>query len=432
MEIQIFENFLKKLQVSKKFSADVMWAMSGFAVMGFCGILLNIFIAKYYGASALGVFNQVYAVFILFSQFSVAGVHLSVLKNVVRFGTDRKKSDAIISASIYLTAAISIVVFTIVFLLRDFFGYIFNSRNVAVGLAYGSPGLFFWALNKVYLAFHNACRRIKIFSFFNALRFVLLLLFLMAFIVFELPRKKLPAIISLSEVSLFSLLMLYSLKHMRFSASTEVKEWLAKHFVFGLKGALGHILMDINTRVDILILGVFASDRFVGIYSFAAMLAEGFYQLPIVFRTNVNPIITKYKFTKDAEELENIVNKGKKLFYLLLAPIGIIAIFCYPLIIKIFSLSADPLQGWPVFAILLCGILMSGGYIPFQMIFNQAGYPAYQTLFFSLIFFTNLILNLILIPVMGMIGAAVATGIAFVSQVLYIKIIAAKILKIRI
>jgi O-antigen/teichoic acid export membrane protein len=432
MKIQVIENLLKKLPVSKKFSTDVAWNMSGFAVMGACGILINIFIAKYYDASALGVFNQVYAVFILFSQLSVAGIHLSVLKNVAQFSTNRGKTDAIFSASIYLTAAMSFVVFMIVFFLRDFFGYIFNSRNVAVGILYGSPGLFFWALNKVYLVFYNASRRIKVFSFFNALRFVFLLLFLIVFIVFALPPEKLPAIISLSEVSLLLLLMLYSLKNIRFSLSAEVKEWIIKHFVFGLKGALGHILMDINTRVDILILGVFASDRIVGIYSFAAMLAEGFYQLPIVFRTNVNPVITKYKFTKGAAELENIVNKGKRLFYLFLAPIGIIAVFCYPLIIKIFSLSADPLKGWPVFAILLCGILLSGGYIPFQMIFNQAGYPSSQTLLFFLIFFTNLILNLILIPVMGMIGAAVATGIAFVSQVLYIKMIAAKTLKIRI
>ena len=50
------------------------------------------------------------------------------------------------------------------------------------------------------------------------------------------------------------------------------------------------ILTEVNTRVDILVLGYFHGDTLVGVYSFAAILAEGFSQLPMVVRRSIDPL----------------------------------------------------------------------------------------------------------------------------------------------
>lgn len=195
---------------------------------------------------------------------------------------------------------------------------------------------------------------------------------------------------------------------------------------------VGNLLLDANTRLDVLMLGIFASDRVVGIYSFASMLADGFKQLPVVLRTNINPILTRYRFTRSAVELENMVKRVRKMCYILLVPAGIFAMACFPLLVHVFSLSGELLTGWPVFMVLLSGLILSSGYLPFQMILNQAGKPLYQTLLLLFIFLTNFILNLALIPVLGMMGAAMATGISSVSFVFYLKVLTGKQLRIKI
>jgi hypothetical protein len=57
-----------------RFRRDVAWNVASIAVLGVSGIALNAIIARTYDAAALGVFNQVMAAYILFSQLAVGGV----------------------------------------------------------------------------------------------------------------------------------------------------------------------------------------------------------------------------------------------------------------------------------------------------------------------------------------------------------------------
>ena len=76
--------------------------------------------------------------------------------------------------------------------------------------------------------------------------------------------------------------------------------------------------------------------------------------------------------------------------------------------------------------------MITGGYIPFQMIFNQIGMPFEQTKFLVLSFVWNISLNLILIPIVGIYGAALAVFSSFIFQVIYMKIRLNKLTKIKI
>jgi len=170
----------------------------------------------------------------------------------------------------------------------------------------------------------------------------------------------------------------------------------------------------------VLLLGLFASDSIVGVYSFAAMLAEGFAQLPVVLRTNINPLLTQTYYDNGTSALQSTVQRVKKLSYIFLIPVGLIAILSTPLL-NLFGFDQEFNQSWLVFAILMTGILLSAGYLPFQMIFNQVGQPGRQTLFLIMFFLTNVILNLLLIPYFGMYGSAVATALALALQIVYLK-----------
>src|SRR4030095_6718684 len=64
--------------------------------------------------------------------------------------------------------------------------------------------------------------------------------------------------------------------------------WVVRHLSFGWHALPGNLITELNTRIDVLVLAVFVSDRIVGVYSFVAMLAEGVFQIGVVVRAVVN------------------------------------------------------------------------------------------------------------------------------------------------
>jgi Na+-driven multidrug efflux pump len=89
-------------------------------------------------------------------------------------------------------------------------------------------------------------------------------------------------------------------------------------------------------------------------------------------------------------------------------------------------------QSWGLFTILMLGNILAAGYLPFQLIFNQTGHPGEQTFFIFILFATNTLLNLVLIPVLGMLGSAVATAGATVLQIVYLRQLTRRVIGIRI
>ena len=114
-----------------------------------------------------------------------------------------------------------------------------------------------------------------------------------------------------------------------------------------------------------------------------------------------------------------------------MVPIGLVAILGYPML-NLLGFAPEFNQSWSVFAILMAGILFSAGYLPFQMIFNQVGQPGHQTLFLVMFFLTNVILNMLFIPLFGMYGSALATALAFMFQIFYLKRLAFSRIGIRV
>ena len=62
------------------------------------------------------------------------------------------------------------------------------------------------------------------------------------------------------------------------------------HLRYGRSVVISGLSLELNARVDVLVLGGFLSSSYVGLYSFVAMLIEGFYQLIIVVKNFLNPL----------------------------------------------------------------------------------------------------------------------------------------------
>ena len=78
-------------------------------------------------------------------------------------------------------------------------------------------------------------------------------------------------------------------------------------------------------------------------------------------------------------------------------------------------------ESFGIFIILVVGVVIASGYLPFNMFFIQVGMPGRQTLYQVSVLMTAIVLNAVLIPLYGLVGAAVATAITFILAVVYLK-----------
>ena len=416
-----------------KFSIDALFNLFSVGISGILYILINTIIIHYYGEDVLGVFNQSYAVYIIIAQIAAFGIHLSVQQYTPRFFNDKEKINDSVTSALILVFLIATIVTLSCYPFTGMVATFFDSENVNQGLYYCLWGIVFFSLNKVLLAFINGVRKMKSFALFTFLRFFLMFVTLCYLIFFYDDSSLITIIFAIPELILFLILIGYSSSLFSLKLSSSSLSFIKEHFNFGRSAFVGNLLLDINTRVDVIMLGYFTTDQNVGIYSFVLAIAEGILQIPVVFRNNINPIITKASVMKNvSEQLNLLLKKNIVSFYKIIGGIALLTIALYPLGLFILGINEHFMTYWILYAILVFAIALASGYLPLTMIFNQMKLPHIQSLFFLILFVINVIGNFIFIQWIGIYGAAIGTALSYVAQLLFIKIFAHKYCHLRI
>lgn len=422
----------ESLSLKQRFNREVLWNVGSLGVLGASGVAINYVIGRYRGESALGVFNQVYAIYIVLSQFAIVGVHSSVLMHVSYNQGDTEKCSHITSAAMLLGLMMSAVVCLAIYWARVWLDRLY-SPDVVAGLVYVIPALLFFSLNKILMSVLNGLRNMRAYAVFNAMRFVFILATIIAVIALGLRAECLPVGFTVAEVLLFVGLMIYvnaALFALRMPQS--LRAWLAEHLWYGARGALSGIISDLNTRVDVLMLGYFTTDKAVGIYTMAATLAEGFLQLPVILQRNLNPIIGKCFAERAPGRIEEAARRVRRIIHPAMAAVGLAAALAYPLLIRALLPGQEFGASWPVFCILAVSVVVQSGYIPVGGILFQGGRPGAQTWLMACSLGLNALLNIALIPMWGIVGAAVATAVAYVLQAVLLLVFAKRLFGVRL
>ncbi len=400
-------------------AADLAWNYASLGVLAIGGIVINLVIAGGYGAAALGVFNQTYAIYVVASQLAVGGIHHSTLKHVAEHGGAGGGYGGIARAGLVLAALTGAVSAAIIALASAPLGQLLDSEQVATAILYIAPGLFLFALNKVNLAVLNGLRYMKMYAACQTLRFVAMVGFVVGAASYDAPVPVLSATFTFAEFLLALFLTPYVVLLDRKDGGG-LSGWIRTHAGFGIRSALSGLLMETNVRVDVLMLGIFAGDALVGIYSLAAIVAEGFYNLLVVVRNNVNPVLVGWLRDRRYHEMTAFMRRTRRYIYPLAALAGAALIAAYPMALPFISIDAAFRDGWVPLIILIGGIVLYSGTLPFDGILLQMGRPETHTLFVAAVAATNIALNAGLIPLLGMNGAALATAASMLLGRVYI------------
>ncbi len=410
-----------------RFRRDVVWNLGALGLAGVSGIALNTLLVLAYDTTVLGVFNQVFAAYIFFSQIAVLGVHLSGLKHVAS-----AKSDACASVVWSAYAAVgltSLFAAAGAWVLADPIASMLDSPDVAVGIVCIVPALVLFALNKVALGCLNGLRWMRAYAGLFMGRVVLMLGTLGVLILADAPARYAPVVFVVAEF--VTLVVATGLLLRIVGVGRVTRAWVQEHLSFGVRGAVSGVVVELNTRVDVLMLGVFATDSVVGVYSYAAMVAEGFFQAIVVIRNNYNPLLARLLAEDNKKDLRTLVHRGLRGTFGFMIPLGAAALTVGWGLTR-FAPHPEIEQGYLLFAILVSGIVLSAGYAAFGQVLVQAGRPGAHSVMVSLVLGFNVVANALLIPHYADVGAAIATSLAFVASAVLISVFARRLLALHI
>lgn len=408
----------------------IVWNYASLIILGVSGIGINFLIAHSFGASSLGVFNQIFAFYIVLSQFAVGGIHFSALKSVAEHYRNREKIESILSAGLILAGVLGLVVASILLLGKAVIGKLY-SADVVRGIGWLAPALVVFALNKVMISVLNGLHWMRLFAVAQAGRYLNLLLIIFCVSYIWKRPDLLPLSFFGAEILVFVFLIVTLFTRFRLSFS-QLVPWMEKHISFGMKGFLSGVLLELNTRVDVLILGIFTNDWVVGVYSFASTLAEGMYQLLVVVKNNINPILARLMAADQKSSVAALVRKVQSIVY----PCA----FSFLILLNVAVwlggqwgiVPEDIAGGIYILVILTTGIALISGYIPFDAILLQSGYPGYHSILTALIVWLNITFNFLLIPLWSSVGAACATVLAYLCGIFALNIMVRYILSFRL
>lgn len=399
---------------------DLLFNYVSLAILATSGLAANLVIAHLMGEAALGVFNQAFAIYIACSQLAVGGVHISVLRSVAQAAGDGASQASSVASGLVLALGLGSVLCAVVILSRRLWGSLLGSPEVIDALLWVGPALLLFSLNKTLLATFNGQQRMRLFAVLQALRYVVLVATLSLVAWYRRPAAELSSSLLFAELAVLLAAAPCLLARLKLRRKDVDKSWLKHHLMFGAKGVLSGVFVELNTRVDVLAIGLFSSDAEVGRYSLAAVFAEGLYQCLIVVRNQMNPVLAKLLAEHDPGKIIRMVRRAWRYLYpgmicTYLAGLGLLyVVLTYQLRL------AEPRDALACYAILGAGVLVVSGFVPFDGILLHSGRPGYHTLFTFLVTATNLLLNLALIPVLGIIGAALATALALAVSVIYL------------
>jgi O-antigen/teichoic acid export membrane protein len=169
------------------------------------------------------------------------------------------------------------------------------------------------------------------------------------------------------------------------------------------------ISMLLFTQTDLWVLGMFTTTEVVGIYGYAAKLVFLVYFPMFAFGASIPPIFSSTYASGNHSELNRIVQKSTRWILSMSMPIILVLILEGKFILRyVYGVEFEP--GYVVLIILTAAHLISSGTglvgLFLQMTGQHKVYMKLNIFFFAL----NVILNIILVRLFGMLGAAMATA----------------------
>ena len=370
-------------------------------IVSILGLVLSIFIARSLGAVIFGKYSFALAFTAIFAVFSDLGYNTLLIREVAR---DKSQASKYLNNVISMRALLSLIIFALISITINAMDYPAGTKNVVY--LFGIYTLVVSFSNVFKMTFHafekmEYAAGITIFT--NIIRVALGLLVL--FLGYGLIELALVFLLS----GAFDLLLSFLVCERRF-----VKPKLELDFEFWrstIKIALPIGMLSIfgliYIRIDTVMLSMMKGDAVVGWYNAAYGLVLAFTPIPSLFLNALFPLMSRY-YVSSNDSLKLTYEKSFKYLFILGLPLAL----GITLLADRFILLFYGQQFYPsiiALQILAWEILLIFSYGPLGALLVTTDRQNEMVILLGITALVNVILNLILIPPLSYVGAAIAT-----------------------
>lgn len=376
-------------------------------LLKFLGFVTTIILARYLGVELFGQYSTVLAFIGIFLFLNDFGIAFFLVRELSR---KKNNTKILMRNAVSLKIIFSILSVFITALAAVLFGY--NEQLLAL-IGVFSFSMISGSLYSLFSAFFQS----ELKMYYDSIASILQNLFLLFIVVFfastggTLFEIMLYYTFSTFVVLLAGIAFIGKDRFEFFIPNADISVWkklLVKSFPF----ALNTVFIAIYSRIDVIIISKMLGDYYVGLYSAGFRLTESLSFLPLAFLISLYPLMSR-KFTESKESLKKITALAIKFLVTLFLPIAT-GIFILAQRILGFVYGQDfiiesavhSLQ-WLAFASLFIFL----NYLLVNLL-NSIDREKAVIKIIVIGIVSNILLNLALIPLMGITGAALATFFA--------------------
>jgi len=389
----------------QKYLRNTSWMFFGrFFTLG-VSFFIGIYIARYLGPSNYGLFSYVISFVGLFGFLTSFGIDNIVSREIIK---DHNKKDELIGTAFYMKAVGSLLAITSVFIVS-----LFTTKDIfTLGLVWiFSLSFIPQAFNVIEIYFQSQVLSKKV---------------VLAQILSNIVSAVLKMVIISLDKGIFWLTIVYLIESGVYSGTllfsfrkfgSHVKKWklnfnLAKLL---LKDSwplmLSTVAVGIYLKIDQVMIKNMLGNEQAGIYAVAAKLSEVWYIIPSIICTSLAPSIVSTLHTDKILFTKRISKLYFLMFWLSFAIAIFITIFSHPIINILFgSAYAGAITVLQIYVWAGISVFLGGAVSQYLFASNLTKIFFYITSLGAII---NIIINILLIPTMGINGAAIATLIAY-------------------
>jgi len=401
------KKFFERHPALPKIMANINWLTVEKIFNMMISLFIGVWVARYLGPDKYGVMNYAVAFVALFSPLSRLGLDSIVVRNIVQ---NPEKKDEYLGTTLVLKFGGSVALFGLVLFLITFFKTDHPKTQLYVLII--AFGYIFKSIDTINLWFQSQIQsKYTVFSRSGSLFLVSLLK--IAFILTHSPLTAFIWAITIDTIMTAVFLFFFyqakgflSLFHWKIKIPV-VKDLLKDSWPL----ILSSIAIIIYMRIDQVMLGTMLNSSALGIYSAAVKISEKWYFIPTIISLSVFPSIINTKKKSEGKYLDRL----QKLydFFTWFS-------ICFALLITLFSKSIilflygqDYSQASSVLSVhIWAGVFVFLGIASrrYLIIENATKITFFRTFSGAL---SNVILNVILIPIYGIMGAAYATLVSY-------------------
>jgi O-antigen/teichoic acid export membrane protein len=391
--------------------------VKGFAVVfiltvagSLIGYVLRLFLSRNLTPGDFGLFYAILAFLGLFSLFSEAGLGRALVKYIPNYRVKNKlgkiKAAILISTGIQLLITICIVLVIIFF--SDWLAVnYFHNLGAPLPLLVLSMSFVVSILMKNAEKIFQGFGKMKLYGLMEPLRIIVVLIMVLFFVtwgVFGVALAYLLGAVFTSFISIFLFFKIFPF----FKIRCDSKDVTKKLFKFGFPVIFTGLSGTIMMYSDTILITFFRTVEEVGYYQAALPTARFLIFFSGALSIVLFPMFSEMWARKEKEMMTRIISILTKIIFIVIIP-GLLVFLAFPEIIIRTLFSNDYVAG----AIVLQFIAVESVFLSIIHILSPAlsgmGKPEIIAKATGVIAVLDLILNILLIPVIGIVGAAIST-----------------------